>query len=87
MLIINKVDLLRAEQLLPLSQKLNEMFPFTDTFMVSALTGSGVETLRKKIASMMPVGPWHYPGDQAGGCESALHCGGNYARENLRAPA
>ena len=65
MLIINKVDLLRAEQLLPLSQKLNEMFPFTDTFMVSALTGSGVETLRKKIASLMPVGPWHYPGDQA----------------------
>jgi GTPase len=65
MLILNKTDLLRPEQLLPLSQQLNEAFPFTETFMVSALTGSGVATLRTKIVSKMPAGPWHYPGDQA----------------------
>jgi GTPase len=65
MLVLNKVDLLRAEQLLPLSEKINDAFPFSDTFMVSALNGSGVDALRRKIASMMPMGPWHYPGDQA----------------------
>jgi GTPase len=65
MLVLNKTDLLRPEQLLPLSQQLNEAFPFTETFMVSALTGSGVATLRTKIVSKMPGGPWHYPGDQA----------------------
>ncbi len=65
MLVLNKVDLLPAEQLLPLSQKINETFSFTHTFMVSALTGSGVDALRTKIVSMMPAGPWHYPGDQA----------------------
>ena len=65
MLVLNKVDLLPAEQLLPLSQKINEEFPFTHTFMVSALNGSGVDALRTKIVSMMPAGPWHYPGDQA----------------------
>jgi GTPase len=65
MLVLNKTDLLRPEQLLPLSQKLNEMFPFTHTFMVSALNGSGVDALRTKIVSLMPSGPWHYPGDQA----------------------
>jgi GTPase len=65
MLVLNKTDLLRPEQLLPLSQQLNEAFPFTETFMVSALTGSGVATLRTKIVSKMPAGPWHYPGDQA----------------------
>jgi GTPase len=65
MLVLNKVDLLRAEQLLPVSQQLNEAFAFTDTFMVSALNGSGVDALRRKIISMMPAGPWHYPGDQA----------------------
>jgi GTPase len=65
MLILNKVDLLRAEQLLPLSQKINEAFSFTDTYMVSALNGSGVDALRTKIVSLMPAGPWHYPGDQA----------------------
>jgi GTPase len=64
-LVLNKVDLLPAEELLPLSQKINEAFPFTHTFMVSALTGSGVDALRTKIVSMMPAGPWHYPGDQA----------------------
>ncbi len=64
MLVLNKVDLLPAEQLLPLSQKINEVFSFTHTFMVSALTGSGVDALRTKIVSMMPAGPWHYPGDQ-----------------------
>jgi len=65
MLVLNKIDLLRPEQLMPLSQQLNEAFPFTDTFMVSALTGSGVATLRSKIVAKMPAGPWHYPGDQA----------------------
>jgi GTPase len=64
MLVLNKVDLLPAEQLLPLSQKINETFSFTHTFMVSALNGSGVDALRKQIVAMMPVGPWHYPGDQ-----------------------
>jgi GTP-binding protein Era len=65
MLIINKTDLVKRDQLLPLAQKLNERFPFTDTFMVSALNGSGVEKLRDKFAIMMPEGPWHYPGDQS----------------------
>jgi GTPase len=64
MLVLNKVDLLPAEQLLPLSQKINEAFSFTHTFMVSALTGSGVDALRKQIVAMMPEGAWHYPGDQ-----------------------
>ena len=65
MLVINKTDLLPAEQLLPLSQKLNEAFSFSETFMVSALNGSGVKKLRERICAHMPVGPWHYPGDQA----------------------
>jgi GTPase len=65
MLIINKTDLVKRDQLLPLSQTLNGRFPFTDTFMVSALNGSGVERLRDKLAALMPEGPWHYPGDQS----------------------
>jgi GTPase len=65
MLVLNKVDLLRAEQLLPLSQKINEAFAFASTFMVSALNGSGIDKLRSSIVAQMPPGPWHYPGDQA----------------------
>lgn len=65
LLIINKTDLVKRDLLLPLSQQLNERYAFTDTFMVSALTGSGIEKLRDKLCSLMPEGPWHYPGDQS----------------------
>lgn len=64
MLVINKTDLVRPEQLLPLSQKLNEAYSFSKTFMVSALTGSGVAKLKDELVAAMPEGPWHYPEDQ-----------------------
>ncbi len=63
-LIINKIDLLPAEKLLPLSQELNALYPFTETFMVSAVTGSGVEKLGEKLSAMMPASEWLYPEDQ-----------------------
>jgi GTP-binding protein Era len=37
---------------------------FTDVFMVSALSGSGVDDLREHLAAKMPPGRWHYPEDQ-----------------------
>ncbi|MBM3520479.1 MAG: GTPase Era [Alphaproteobacteria bacterium] len=64
MLVINKIDLLAREKLLLVAQTLNAAFPFTDTFMVSALTGSGAEDLRRALAARMPEGPWLYPEDQ-----------------------
>jgi GTPase len=64
MLILNKVDLLRREVLLKISENFNAAYPFTATFMISALTGSGVDKLREKIAEAMPKGPWLYPEDQ-----------------------
>src|SRR2546423_1642498 len=41
-LALNKVDVVRPETLLGLSQRLNERLPFAATFMISALSGSGV---------------------------------------------
>jgi GTPase len=63
-LVINKVDLLEAEKLLPLAKQLAEAYEFSQTFMVSALSGSGVEKLGAALAAKMPVGPWLYPEDQ-----------------------
>jgi GTP-binding protein Era len=37
---------------------------FTDVFMISALSGSGVDDLRNHLAARMQPGPWHYPPDQ-----------------------
>lgn len=63
-LVINKVDLVAREKLLGLAAELNAGGLFSDTFMVSAETGDGVDDLLGKLAAMMPQGPWHFPEDQ-----------------------
>jgi GTP-binding protein Era len=63
-LILNKIDTIKPEKLLALAQSINARLPFKETFMVSALTGSGVDDLLKHLGGIMPVGPWLYPEDQ-----------------------
>jgi GTP-binding protein Era len=63
-LVINKIDRVKSEVLLGLSQKLNEQFDFTETFMISAEKGHGVTGLRAWLAETLPEGPWLYPEDQ-----------------------
>ncbi len=64
LLALNKVDLVDREKLLPLSEEINSLAPFDETFMISAIKGSGVEKLRDAIAARMPEGHWLYPEDQ-----------------------
>jgi GTPase len=63
-LILNKVDLVEKPKLLALAEKINARVPFAATFMVSALSGSGVDDLRAWFAANVPAGPWLYPEDQ-----------------------
>jgi GTP-binding protein Era len=63
-LVINKVDIVSKEKLLKLAQAANERLKFAETFMVSALSGDGVDDLRRTLAAMVPAGPFHYPEDQ-----------------------
>ena len=63
-LVINKIDLVLREKLLALVKAANERIAFTQTFMISALSGDGVDDLRGTLASMVPPGPFHYPEDQ-----------------------
>ena len=63
-LAINKIDKVKAEELLALSQSLNEAYPFARTFMISAERGHGCEDLREWLAEQVPEGPWLYPEDQ-----------------------
>lgn len=64
LLVLNKVDEAPRENLLALAEAANKRVPFAETFMISALTGDGVADLRRKLAAMMPEGPWLYPPDQ-----------------------
>jgi GTP-binding protein Era len=63
-LVLNKIDLVPREKLLALAQKANERLKFVQTFMVSALSGDGVDDLRRALAKDVPPGPFHYPEDQ-----------------------
>ncbi len=63
-LAINKIDRVEAPVLLGLSKDLNERFPFSETFMISAEKGYGVNDLRVWLAESLPEGPWLYPEDQ-----------------------
>ena len=63
-LALNKVDLVKRERLLELSQRLFETGAYSEVFMISAEKGSGVGDLAIRLAELMPEGPWLYPEDQ-----------------------
>ncbi|HEX7788995.1 MAG TPA: GTPase Era [Afipia sp.] len=63
-LVLNKIDLVPREKLLALAQKANERLKFSETFMIAAISGDGVDDLRRALAKAVPPGPFHYPEDQ-----------------------
>lgn len=62
-LVLNKVDLLDREQLLPIMAWYSALHPFTAVIPVSALKGDGTDILLKELVSRLPRGPQYYPDD------------------------
>ncbi len=62
-LVLNKLDLIDAHQMLPLTAALNAIVPFEATFMVSASNGDGLNTLLDQLQVAIPAGPHLYPED------------------------
>ncbi len=63
-LVLNKIDQVSAEALLPLTARLSEQHAFEKVFMVSATTGDGLDTLLDALAEGLPEGPFLYPEDE-----------------------
>jgi GTPase len=63
-LAINKIDAVKRHALLGLAADLNARAKFSATFMISATTGDGTDTLMQHLMERMPEGPFHYPADQ-----------------------
>lgn len=63
-LVINKIDLVKKDQLLELAARLNATADFRETFFVSAETGQNMDEFYKFVAQNLPEGPWYYPEDQ-----------------------
>src|SRR3981189_3902199 len=55
-LVLNNIDLIPREKLLALAHAANDRMKSESTFMISALSGDGVDDLRKPLARMGPPG-------------------------------
>ena len=63
-LVLNKVDIAKKDDLLVLAARLAERLRPEQIFMISSTTGDGVPDLKAHLAAAMPEGPWHFPEDQ-----------------------
>lgn len=62
-LVINKVDMVKKEDILPCILKYSEAYTFADIVPVSAKTGNNTEELLKVIMKYLPYGPQFYDED------------------------
>jgi GTPase len=63
-LLLNKIDRMRKQHLLPLIDKVRKEFEFTEIFPVSAVRGEGCEDVVKSWISHLPEGSPLFPADQ-----------------------
>jgi GTPase len=63
-LVINKIDLIRREELLPLIDSLMKQFKFAEVLPISARKRDGLETLLEKLVDYMPQGERYFPPEQ-----------------------
>ena len=63
-LLLNKIDLIPKERLLPLIAQYKELHEFVDVIPISALKEKGLDTLLDVIIKALPEGPRYFPKDQ-----------------------
>ena len=63
-LALNKIDGVKRDRLLAVADALFRTEAYDEVFMISAKDGSGVDDLKRRLAELMPEGPWLYPADQ-----------------------
>lgn len=60
-LVINKIDTVGKEKLLPIITAYQGLYPFTAVIPLSALAGDGTELLVSELCHLLPMGPRLYP--------------------------
>ncbi|MCL6565355.1 MAG: GTPase Era [Acidobacteriia bacterium] len=63
-LLLNKIDLIEKQKLLPLIERYSQVYSFAEIIPISALTGDGLDRLRQKLLEYLPEGPPYFPPDQ-----------------------
>lgn len=64
LLLLNKIDQIKRDNLLAITKDLNDAYPYAETFMISALKRDGLDRLLDYLAGEMPDSPWLFPEDQ-----------------------
>ena len=62
-LVINKMDLVKRKNLLPIMDQYQNLHPFKEIIPISAMTGEGIDILLEEILSVLPESPPYYPED------------------------
>lgn len=62
-LLINKIDMLSAEDILPLIDLYKDKMDFQEIIPISAVKGTNVERLLEVVKAYLPEGPQYYPED------------------------
>lgn len=63
-LVVNKIDRVHPDDLLPLIDAYRELFSFAEVVPISARNGNNTGTLVRLIMERLPEGPAYYPSDQ-----------------------
>lgn len=63
-LVINKIDLVHPDSLLPLIEQYNNLLKFQEVVPISAIQGNNVAELLKTLIKYLPQGPQYYPQEQ-----------------------
>jgi GTPase len=62
-LIINKIDLIKKEQLLTVIANYSKLLDFKTIIPISAINDEGTDIILKEIRSVLPEGPKYFPDD------------------------
>jgi GTPase len=63
-LLLNKIDVLDKQKLLPLIAEYKERHEFAEVIPISAMKGQGLDTLLDAVVKALPEGPRYFPKDQ-----------------------
>ena len=63
-LVVNKIDLVPRDQLLPMITELTALYPFKEVLLISARKRDGLEALVEKLVEYLPAGERYFPPDQ-----------------------
>lgn len=70
---LNKVDVVRKQDLLPIVAELSELAEFKEIFMISALKNDGVTGMLDALAAVMPASPYLFDAHDASDVPDELY--------------